>query len=285
MRAPRPPRACPLGVCLKPQRTERRWVAAWSCGVMRMREAIRRELEAVEQAKGVRVLLSVESGSRSWGMASEDSDYDVRFVYVRPLRDYLRLDKGRDTIEWRLDKVFDVTGWDVVKFLRLMRGSNPSVFEWLSASIVYAESPDFALVREVSGGCFSPKASAFHYLGMEREHDRAYLHGPTVGAKKYLYMVRALLAARWCLEERSPAPMLLRDLMSAKLPAQMAPVVEDLLAVKAAGKEHQQLAHIPELEAWIAAEDEALYAMAQAAAAPAKVPWDVLNEVFWELVQ
>ena len=249
-----------------------------------MLETIRHELVTMERQEGVRVLLSVESGSRSWGMASEDSDYDVRFVYVRPLREYVRLDGGRDTIEWRLDEVLDVTGWDVSKFLRLMRGSNPTVFEWLAATIVYGESPDFAPVRDVSGRCFSPKASSYHYLGMERGNVRTHLKGETVGAKKYLYAVRALLAARWCLEEGVPAPMLMRDLMDAKLPAQMMPVVEDLLSTKAAGKEHQQIAHIPELDAWISCEDELLYAMAQAAVAPPKVSWDVLNEVFWSLV-
>ena len=249
-----------------------------------MRETIQRELEAVERARDVRVLLSVESGSRSWGMASEDSDYDVRFVYVRPQRDYLRLEKIRDTIEWRLDEVLDVTGWDLVKFLRLARGSNPTVFEWLATSIVYAESPNFTRVREVAGGCFSPKASAFHYLGMERGNDRAYLKGETVGAKKYLYMVRALLAARWCLDERTPAPMLLSDLMDAKLPASMVPLVEDLLAVKLAGKERQQVAHMPELETWILQEDEALYARAHAEEAPRKVAWEVLDEVFLEIL-
>lgn len=249
-----------------------------------MQETIRDELRAVEETRGVRVLLSVESGSRSWGMASHDSDYDVRFVYVRPQRDYLRLEKGRDTIEWRLDEVLDITGWDLVKFLRLMRGSNPTVFEWLQTSLVYAESPDFARVREVAGSCFSPKASAFHYLGMERGHDRAFLHGDTVGAKKYLYMVRALLAARWCLDERTPAPMLLSDLMDAKLPSSVTPVVEDLLAVKAAGKEHQQVAHVPTLEAWIEQEDAALYARAQAEEAPRKCSWEELDEVFLEVL-
>ena len=141
-----------------------------------------------------------------------------------------------------------------------------------------------ARVRDVATGCFSPKASAFHYLGMERGHDRAYLHGKTVGAKKYLYTVRALLAARWCLDERTPAPMLLSDLMEAKLPTLMTPVVEDLLAVKAAGKEHQEVAHMPELEVWIKQEDEELYARARADKAPKKVAWEVLDEVFLDIL-
>ena len=115
---------------------------------MGMRETISEELLAVEREKDVRVLLAVESGSRAWGMASKDSDYDVRFVYVRREEDYLRLEDVRDTIEWRLDETYDVVGWDLCKFLRLMRGSNPTVFEWLESPIVYREDPAFDNVRE-----------------------------------------------------------------------------------------------------------------------------------------
>jgi len=75
-----------------------------------MRETIREELLAIERERGVRVLLAVESGSRAWGMASPDSDYDVRFVYARREEDYLRLEEVRDTIEWRLDETYDDVG-------------------------------------------------------------------------------------------------------------------------------------------------------------------------------
>ena len=249
-----------------------------------MREAITAELVAMEQARTVRTLLAIESGSRAWGFASNDSDYDVRAVYVRPMREYLRLDSGRDNIEWRLDATFDVEGWDITKFLRLMRGSNPSVFEWLSSPIVYAESPDFAQVRELAPACFSPKASTFHYLGMARGHDAKYLKSEKVLAKKYLYLVRATLAARWCLDERSPAPMLVSDLVAAKLPPQLHACYEQLLAAKLSGSEGSVVAHMPELDLWLAAEDSELYARARAEQAPEKLPWDALNEVFWRLL-
>ena len=94
-----------------------------------MIDAIQHELSACEHAKGVRVLLAVESGSRCWGFPSENSDWDVRFVYARPKDDYLRLESVRDNIEWRLDDDLDVVGWDISKFLRLLRGSNPTAFE------------------------------------------------------------------------------------------------------------------------------------------------------------
>lgn len=76
---------------------------------------INEKLDEIERTEGVRVLHAVESGSRAWGFASLDSDYDVRFVYVRPKEDYLRLDEPRDVIEWRLDEVLDINRWDLIK--------------------------------------------------------------------------------------------------------------------------------------------------------------------------
>ena len=61
---------------------------------------INEKLDEIEKKEGVRILYAVESGSRAWGFASPDSDYDVRFVYVRSAVDYLRLDEPRDVIEW-----------------------------------------------------------------------------------------------------------------------------------------------------------------------------------------
>ena len=135
-----------------------------------VRRAVVAELERMERAEDVRVLLAVESGSRAWGFASPDSDFDVRFVYVRPVEHYLRLEPARDVLEWRIDEVLDVDGWDADKALRLLRGSNPSLFEWLASPIVYAEDPAFAVVRELAADCFSLAASAHHYLPMGRNH-------------------------------------------------------------------------------------------------------------------
>lgn len=249
-----------------------------------MRETILRELQDMEQARGVRVLYSVESGSRAWGMASEDSDYDVRFVYVRPLDDYLRLEKLKDTIEWKLDEVLDITGWDITKFLRLMRGSNPTAFEWISSPIVYREEPEFARIRAVAGACFSPVASAFHYTGMAHGEVKLLSGKQLVRAKTYLYAVRALLAARWSLDEKTPAPMLFSELIDAKLEAEQAPTLEYLLAVKAAGDERGEIEHIPELDAWIERELEELIERARNTQPPKKLDWPTLDGIFRSIV-
>ena len=45
------------------------------------------------------------------GFASPDSDYDVRFIYVRPRESYLRLNRVRDVIELPINGVLDINGW------------------------------------------------------------------------------------------------------------------------------------------------------------------------------
>lgn len=58
-----------------------------------MRQIILEKIREIEQVENVNILFAIESGSRAWGFASPDSDYDVRFVYVRPANEYLRLEK------------------------------------------------------------------------------------------------------------------------------------------------------------------------------------------------
>ena len=44
---------------------------------------IQQKLTEIEEKENIKILHCVESGSRSWGFASPDSDFDVRFNYLR----------------------------------------------------------------------------------------------------------------------------------------------------------------------------------------------------------
>ena len=56
-----------------------------------MEALIQEKLHEIEKRENCRILLAVESGSRAWGFASPDSDYDVRFIYVRDKESYHNL--------------------------------------------------------------------------------------------------------------------------------------------------------------------------------------------------
>lgn len=249
-----------------------------------MQQTILNELSAMEDAKNVRVLLSIESGSRSWGFASEDSDYDVRYVYIRPMREYLRLEKTRDTIEWRLDDELDIVGWDITKFLQLMRSSNPTVYEWLGSPIVYREDPCFASVRSVAHSCFNPVACAHHYLGMARKHSFRHISSGRPTLKRYLYAMRATLACKWSIQRQSPIPIPFDELREALLEPELMPLVNELLEAKSSSHEADSFGQIPELDAWLEENLTALERNVAGIKAPAKVAWSTLDDTFAELL-
>ena len=144
---------------------------------MQIKEEIRREilarLKRIERDENVHIFYACESGSRAWGFPSVDSDYDVRFIYSRPMDWYLSIDEKRDDI--------DLSGWDVKKALKLLRKSNPPLLEWLQSPIVYKNKPvKTDLLKSVIEDFYSPKASMYHYLNMAKNNFREYLHGETV---------------------------------------------------------------------------------------------------------
>jgi len=107
-----------------------------------VRATILQCLQDIEARHRVTVLFACESGSRGWGFASPDSDYDVRFIYVNRLDWYLTVEPGRDVIEQPISGDLDVNGWDLRKTLQLLRQSNPTLLEWLRSPIVYLEEAD-----------------------------------------------------------------------------------------------------------------------------------------------
>ena len=219
---------------------------------------IRNRLAAVEAEEGVRVLVAVESGSRAWGFASADSDYDVRFVYVRPAAWYLAIDleRRRDVIERPITDLIDLSGWDIRKALALFARSNPPLLEWLDSPVVYADWGGFAgRLRGLLPTYFSPVRTVYHYLHMARGNFREYLQGDRVRLKKYFYVLRPLLAARWVEQGRGPVPMLFSTLLdTVGVDPPLRAAVDDLLARKAAGGEMGHGPRVPAVHDFIVGE-------------------------------
>jgi uncharacterized protein len=145
-----------------------------------IRAEINRRLHVVEKTYDVKVLFACESGSRAWGFASEDSDYDVRFIYIQPRDWYLTVDleDKRDVIETPIEGVWDINGWELRKALRLFSKSNPPLLEWLQSPIIYQEPYTVAAqMRQLLAIHYSPSACLYHYLHMARKNYRTYLQG------------------------------------------------------------------------------------------------------------
>ena len=200
------------------------------------RAEILRRLDEVEGNYSVKILFACESGSRAWGFASSDSDYDVRFIYVSPPAWYLSVDleEKRDVIETPVEGLWDVTGWDLRKALRLYRKSNPPLLEWLRSPIVYRQYSEAAKkMRALLPAFYSPVACMYHYLHMARGNYRGYLQSETVRTKKYFYVLRPLLACRWIERDIGVVPMEFERLLNgAAIPVRVRVEIDGLLARK-----------------------------------------------------
>ena len=249
-----------------------------------MRELILQKLEEIERTENITVLHAVESGSRAWGFPSPDSDFDVRFLYVRKKEDYLKLEKTRDVIELPINDLLDINGWDLNKTLQLLHGSNPTLYEWMSSPIVYRRTDFPELSKPVFDRYFSPRKTLHHYLSTANANYRDHLKRDMVRAKKYFYVLRPLLACQWVLENRTNPPMLFSELMERYLDESLKPVVTRLLDLKMNSPEIKEIPRIDELNRYL---DERIAAMPGIIASlPEEKPldWEPLNRLFLDIL-
>ena len=243
-------------------------------------QIIGERLDGLEQRWGIRVLYAVEAGSRAGGFPSPDSDYDVRFVYARPLPGYLRLDKVRDTITDESSSIFDITGWDLIKALRLAHVSNPTLIEWLVAPTVYRTSPEWEQLRPLLLRCYQPWPMRHHYLGMAiKNWTTRPISGPAV-PKRYLFVIRLLLACRWIARHEAPPPVPLAELAQATLEPDMQASLAELVAMKARTPRALSSEPIPEWDAWIVHEFGVQQARVRPDTIAAGPSWDELSAAF-----
>lgn len=222
--------------------------------------AVRRQvlntLDDVEREHDVRILFACESGSRGWGFASPDSDYDVRFIYVHRIDWYLSVDRLRNVIELPISDVYDVNGWDLRKTLGLLKRGNATVVEWLSSPVVYRSDPQFVTaMHQAVQQVHRPERSFYHYSHMGRRHARAVLDLDQVKLKKYLYVLRSLLSARWVADGRGPAPMRFTELVDALVDdAALRAEIDALLVRKRRADEAKQIDPLPVIDDFVRSE-------------------------------
>ena len=209
-----------------------------------MKDIILERLSEIESRYDVKILLAVESGSRAWGFASKDSDYDVRFVYVHRKEWYLTLTEGRDVIEeLDSDGVMDFAGWDLKKALLLMGKGNCAFAEWLNSPTIYYKDEEFFKgVSELKDEYFRKISAVNHYYHMAMNHDKRYLEKRGCEMKRFMYHLRGLLAAKYAALYGTYPPVLFSELVDRMVDDQAIKAeIANLVQLKKESREHNTM--------------------------------------------
>lgn len=196
-------------------------------------------LKQIEEENDVRILLAVESGSRAWGFASKDSDWDVRFIYVHKPEWYLSVDEQRDVIEDVYAEDIDAVGWDIKKALMLLKRSNPSLLEWIHSPIIYRSDECFmAGITPLAQQCFNPTKAMYHYQRIYVKHDERYLQKQGYPMKRFMYYLRGILACQWIEKYKTLPPVSFQQLYEEIVEDQnIKDGIHELVKAKSSGKE------------------------------------------------
>ena len=201
-----------------------------------MKTKILEKLSSIELEKNITILHAIESGSRSWGFASPDSDYDIRFIYKHSMDWYLSPWEKKDTIEFMTEDALDGSGWELKKVFHLLNKSNVPLFEHLYSPIIYREDNRFMdLILPLSNDAFSPVTIAHHYLSISKKYYH-YCEGDTIKLKDLFYCLRTMLAAKWVIEKDSFPPVELNATLEL-LPSEIKQIVDELRLIKSANDE------------------------------------------------
>lgn len=250
-----------------------------------VRDLILVKIKEIEEKEHVRVLHVIESGSRAWGFASPDSDYDVRFIYVRDRNFYLSLQDNKDFIDWELNEVLDINGWDLKKALQHFHKSNATLFEWSNSPVVYYTTDEWKQLYEgVASKYFACKASMYHYYGTANKNYYEYLTEDMVKYKKYFYVLRPILACKWIEEKKCPPPVPFHELFDSVLENDLKAAVEELLAKKVKMSESDKAPKIETINQYI--EEKLAYYKELLETMPddRNPDWEPLDEAFFRMV-
>lgn len=246
-----------------------------------MNQLVPIKLHEIEEKYNVEILWAVESGSRAWGFASPDSDFDIRFLYKCKPEKYLSLYPSRDVIEFPIDEVWDVNGWDLDKALKLLQKSNPTLYEWLNSPIIYFGSDFKERITPIMKEYFSIEKMLYHYLNTARNNIRDYLQKDKVIPKKYFYALRPILACLWIIEYKSAPPVLFSELLNTVLPDSLRDVIDKLTVLKINGSEKLEINPIPEIDMFLKNKMFEIDNYLSEIDVNKSVDWNKLNEFFF----
>lgn len=226
-----------------------------------MKDKIQNILKKIESDNDIKIIFAIENGSRSWGMESKDSDYDVRFVFYRSINNYISLCSEKDVINIAYDKdlnqcsvqgsLIDISGFDIFKYLKLLYKSNPTTIEWLNSPIIYYGDNKLTLQKYMQNN-FNQERLFKHYFSLFKKNYWEFIQqGKAITYKKYLYSMRGLLNAKYVYEFDKIPPLALKKTVKELeniIPSEVYKKIHEVIEIKSKGLERDIILRISEFD-------------------------------------
>jgi uncharacterized protein len=252
-----------------------------------LKNKILNELRGLEEKYEIKIIFAVESGSRAWGCPSEDSDYDVRFIYIHRKDWYLSIDQKRDVIELTINEKLDIFGWELRKTLQLFRKSNPPLMEWLHAGIVYYQA--FSLVEKmktIEKKVFRPQPALYHYVKMAKNNFLRITEKDQVNIKQYINVLRPILACKWIETQRTFPPNEIHQIMDKLLQeGQLKQEILNLVERKMSGDTEVPLSNVKAIKNFMEEEIKRILEIASKFKRPQEDITPMLDQLFRDVLE
>ncbi len=189
---------------------------------------------------------------------------DIRFIYIHnDHKKYLSLKTLKDSIDgFSEDRLYDWNGWDIIKALKLLSQTNPSIVEWLYSPIVYHKNDAYTFVEQCLGLIEEEQRLmplVYHYRSMAKANYKTHIENKNlVKIKKYLYVIRPAGMVEWLLKCKKQAKQLVKidfndvlvDLKEC-IPIEVYSSIKDVIEKKKTLKELDEEPRVFCLDNWI----------------------------------
>jgi len=225
-----------------------------------MEESIKAILKDLEKKHNITILFAAETGSRNWGLNAADSDYDIHFVFYRPLKEYITLNKMSDIITVGYDKdlnerkkegsFIEISGFDIYKYSKLLLNSNLSAIEWVNSRIMYIENNNIELKTYINKN-FNKMSVVRQYVASANSGYIGHISGKEISYKKYLHTMRQALNVEYVIKYNKLPPNIMTqtlEVMKNDIPPEVYQNIQELIRIKMQGCGYNKVKVIPALD-------------------------------------
>jgi len=208
-----------------------------------IKQSILEKLYNIETGYEVKIPLAIESGSRGWGFASANADYDCRFIYVHKPERYMSVSEPSEFIEYELDETYDIKGYDLKRVMKYIIKSQATINEWLSSNVGYIRNePIVQSLKALAADFFNPIPVSHHYLSLARKMLREVTAAEEAKIKKYFYILRPIANLNYiCQYQKMPYMEYDKTLDAIITPPDILLAIHELKKRKAGLQEHDKI--------------------------------------------